>query len=156
MHIKALTYKKFVKFGSVGILNTVVDYGIFNFLIAGFDFRPFYANFISTTVALVFSYFMNKRYVFKHAGKFDVKSAALFFGFTAFGLWIIQGVGLSLIVHWTQTNLPELYAEHEFLVVNGAKLVASVGSIAWNFTTYNSIVFKKDTIEEDIISQHRR
>lgn len=147
---------KVVGFGLVGILNTVIDYAVFNLIIFGPGVRPFVANFFSTSAALTFSYFMNKRYVFKHAGKFDAKSAALFFGFTAFGLWIIQGVGLALIVHWTQTNLPDLYAEHEFLVVNGAKLVASVASIAWNFTTYNSIVFKKETIEEDIISQHRR
>lgn len=140
---------KIARFGFVGLLNTVIDYAVFNIIVFGFGVRPFVANFFSTSIALTFSYFMNKRYVFKHAGKFDVKSATLFFGFTAFGLWIIQGVGLSLIVHWTQTNLPELYAEHEFLVVNGAKLLASICSIAWNFTTYNSIVFKNKTAIEN-------
>ncbi len=136
--------KKVAGFGGVGILNTFVDYAIFNLLIAGFGTKPFVANLVSTTIALSFSYVLNKRFVFKHAGRFDIKSASLFLGFTAFGLWVIQGLGLSLIIHWTKTNYPDLYASHEFLVVNGAKLIASAGSIIWNFTTYNSIVFKNN------------
>lgn len=143
---------KFAKFGGVGVLNTVTDYTIFNFLILGIDLKPFWANLASTSIALSFSYFMNKRFVFKHAGKFDVRSAVLFLVFTAFGLWVIQGVGLALIIHWTQTNYPAIYANHEFIIANSAKLIASIGSIIWNFTTYNSIVFKNNAVEEDRIS----
>lgn len=137
--------KKLVGFGGVGVINTLIDYAIFNLLLLGFGVRPFVANLISTSVALSFSYFANKRFVFKHAGAFDIKSAALFIGFTLFGLWVIQGLGLSLIIHWVQTNYPAMYAEHQFLVANGAKLIASLASIVWNFTTYNTIVFKKKT-----------
>lgn len=135
--------RKSIGFGGVGVLNTIIDYAIFNLLLIGFGFKPFFANLISTFIALSFSYFMNKRFVFRHEGKFDIKSAMLFFSFTAFGLWIIQGLGLSLIIHFTQSHMPTLYANHEFLVVNGAKLIASTGSIIWNFTTYNKIVFKQ-------------
>lgn len=143
---------KAAKFGGVGVLNTIIDYAAFNVLLLGLGIKPFWANLVSTTAALSFSYFMNKRFVFKHAGVFDVRSALLFLGFTAFGLWIIQGAGLALIIHWTQTNYPALYANHEFIIANGAKLIASIGSIIWNFTTYNSIVFKNNAVEEDRIS----
>ena len=134
--------KKMAGFGGVGVINTLIDYAIFNLLLIGFGVRPFVANLISTSFALTFSYFANKRFVFKHGGVFDVKSAALFIGFTLFGLWVIQGAGLSLIIHWVQTNYPATYAAHEFLIANGAKLIASIASIAWNFTAYNTVVFK--------------
>ena len=130
-------------FGSVGVLNTIVDYAIFNLLFLGIGLRPFAANIASTSVALTMSYFLNKRFVFKHGKGFDKKSAALFVGFTLFGLWVIQGAGLSLIIHWVETNYPAVYADHTFLIANGAKMLASIGSIIWNFTTYNYIVFRK-------------
>lgn len=137
--------KKIAGFGSVGVINTIIDYAIFNLLLIGFGMRPFVANLVSTSFALTFSYFANKRFVFKHHGVFDIKSALLFIGFTLFGLWIIQGAGLALIIHWVQTNYPTLYSEHEFLIANGAKLIASVASIVWNFVAYNYIVFRKKT-----------
>lgn len=135
--------KKLVGFGGVGVINTLIDYAIFNLLLIGFGVRPFVANLVSTSFALTFSYFANKRFVFKHAGVFDVKSAVLFICFTLFGLWIIQGAGLALIIHWVQTNYPTLYNEHEFLIANGAKLIASIASIIWNFVAYNYVVFRK-------------
>lgn len=141
--------KKLAGFGGVGVINTLIDYAIFNLLLLGFGVRPFVANLVSTSFALTFSYFANKRFVFKHAGVFDVKSAALFIGFTLFGLWVIQGLGLSLIIHWVQTNYPATYAAHEFLIANGAKLVASLASIVWNFVAYNSVVFRKKQSETD-------
>lgn len=134
--------KKIAGFGGVGVLNTIVDYAIFNVLLMSFGVHPFWANIASTSAALTCSYFLNKRYVFKHGKGFDAKSAFLFIDFTLFGLWVIQGLGLSLIIHWVQTNYPALYADHTFLIANGAKLLASVGSIVWNFVTYNTIVFK--------------
>jgi len=140
--------KKVVSFGGVGVVNTIIDYAIFNLLLIGFGVRPFVANLVSTSFALTFSYFANKRFVFKHQGVFDVKSAVLFIGFTLFGLWIIQGAGLALIIHWVQTNYPALYSEHEFLIANGAKLVASIASIIWNFTSYNMVVFKNKPAED--------
>lgn len=134
--------KKTLSFGAVGVFNTLVDYGIFNVLVLIVGARPFVANFISTSIALSISYFLNKRFVFKHAGTFDIKSATLFLGFTAFGLWIIQGIGLSLMIHIVQNNAPDLYLNHEFIVVNAAKLISSIGSILWNYLTYNHFVFK--------------
>ena len=136
-------------FGGVGILNTFVDYAIFNIMFLGFDIKPFTANIVSTTVALSLSYFLNNRYVFKHGRGFDTKSAVLFVAFTLFGLWVIQGAGLAIIIHWMETTHPSLYANHTFLIANGAKLFASAGSIIWNFTTYNSIVFKTRLVSDN-------
>jgi putative flippase GtrA len=99
---------------------------------------------VSTLCALTFSYFMNKRFVFKHHGKFDVKSAVLFLSVTLFGLWIIQGLGMVLLIDVTKTINPSLYANHPYLVTNVAKLAASFVSIVWNFVLYNSVVFKNE------------
>jgi putative flippase GtrA len=88
---------------------------------------------------------MNKRFVFKHKGKFDVKSAALFLSVTLFGLWIIQGLGMVLLIDVVKAINPTLYTNHPYLVANVAKLAASVISIVWNFVMYNSVVFKNET-----------
>lgn len=135
--------KKFIKFGGVGVLNTIIDYAVFNFCLSAFGMSPFYANFFSTSAALSFSYFANKSYVFKHGKGYDHRSALSFVLVTTFGLWIIQGLGLAMIVHLVQSNHAAFYASHEYLVINVSKLIASVASIVWNFIMYDTVVFKK-------------
>jgi|APCry1669189034_1035192.scaffolds.fasta_scaffold36187_2 putative flippase GtrA len=139
---RLLLNNRVTRFIFVGSLNTILDYLIFNLLIFLFSLKPVEANFISTSCALGFSYFLNKRLVFKHQGIIDKRSAILFIAFTLFGIWVIQGGLIYLIVNWVQHTQPNLYAAHKLIVPDIAKIFATGASLIWNFTSYNLFVFR--------------
>ena len=48
------------------------------------------ANTLSTGSAMVFSFFMNKKWTFRNAGQNYLRQVILFFIFTMIGIWVIQ------------------------------------------------------------------
>jgi putative flippase GtrA len=56
-----------IRFALVGGINTAIDFGIL-FLLTSFGLNKFVANFISTSVAFIFSFFANRSFTFKSTG----------------------------------------------------------------------------------------
>jgi putative flippase GtrA len=141
------------KFGIVGILNTVLDFVIFNILSSkrvGMGKIP--ANICSTTVAMIFSFFANRTAVFEAGSGDPAKQAVLFFVVTGFGLYVLQsGVLYLLLRQWKWpaklttaflkvTHLNKRFST-DFVLKNGAKVVATLVSLTWNFFMYKYVVF---------------
>jgi len=67
---------EFFRFVFVGVLNTVLDFGVLNALLflTGKQELVFYSLFktISFSVVVIFSFFMNRSFVFKKQGDFKV------------------------------------------------------------------------------------
>lgn len=130
---------QFAKFALVGVLNTAVDFGILNLLIAtvGITSGPglIPLNAVSFSAAVINSYFWNKRWVFvgKKEGNFLV-----FFIVTLVGLGINSG-----IVFLVATFVTPFFETSSTLWVNFAKVMATGISLFWNFTGYRIIVFKR-------------
>lgn len=145
---------KIVKFGLVGLINTLIDFGFYNALSGKrFHLSRIKANLVGTTMAMIFSFFANKRFVFQtHAGNPWVQ-AALFFTVTAFGLYVLQ----SIVIH-TLTNKWKLIPNaaiglvkslglkrrlsDDFISKNTAKVTATFVSLTWNFILFQYVVFK--------------
>ncbi|MCC7543372.1 GtrA family protein [bacterium] len=143
------------RFGIVGILNTLIDFGTLNLLTRLFGLSNLAANIPATTIAMLFSFFANRNFVFKaHTHDSQLKQALCFFAFTAFGLYVLQssviyffeqvwvwpiGVG----VHVAQTLGVTRLVDDQFIVTNGVKAVATVVSLSWNYLTYKRFVFKE-------------
>lgn len=125
-----------LRFVIVGVVNTIVDFGIMNVLkLIGLP--TIVANTISTGVAMVCSFFLNKKYTFRDAGDNYARQVILFFVFTMIGIWGIQNGAIYLITKY----LPH-FGLSDQLFANAAKLLASVFSLTWNYLTYNRFVFK--------------
>lgn len=127
------------KFGLVGVLNTAIDFGILNFLIAMTGATSglgiVFINATSFSTALINSYFWNRDWVFSQA-----KSGS----FVTF--MIVTLIGLSIntgIVYGLTTYVPRILVDSPELWVNLSKVAATVLSLIWNFTGYKLIVFKK-------------
>lgn len=127
------------KFGLVGVLNTAIDFGILNLLILLTNFTTGAGigviNIPSFLLAIINSYFWNRKWVFEEAkqGNFFVFAAV-----TIIGLLINTSVVVG-ITTYTQPAFgfsPTLWA-------NVAKVFATGFSMIWNFTGYKMIVFKK-------------
>ena len=124
-----------LRFGIVGAANTALDFGIL-FLLVHFGLDKIAANYISTSVAFIFSFFVNRSFTFKSKGGNLKKQFATFLAVTMVGLWIIQPL---IITGVTSLITPmHLQASLSLLV---AKLVATVASLIWNYIMYARFVF---------------
>lgn len=138
--------KKPIRFVLVGISNTVLDFLVLNILLFC-KVNILFANTISTGIAMLYSFFMNKKWTFRNSGDNYVREVILFFIFTAIGIWVIQNgciYLLNLIV--PDFGLPEI------IYNNSIKLAASIPSLTWNYLTYNRFVFtnnKKESATDD-------
>jgi putative flippase GtrA len=144
--------KRVGKFGIVGIINTLLDFGIFNALTKFAHFGLIQANIVSTTCAMLFSFFANKKVVFKQEGGSVVRQAILFFAITAFGLYVIQNgiiylltdlwIGpINLFVNIIRSVGINFFSDG-FYINNGAKAIATLASLTWNYIMYKKVVFK--------------
>lgn len=127
-----------LRFAAVGVINTVVDFGILMALVLMLQAPHTISNIISTGVAFMLSFVLNKNYTFKSKNANTKHQFILFAVVTLFGLWVIQSIIIALLV-------PLMLG---FNLSNGlstliAKIIASVVTLIWNFVLYKKIVFKK-------------
>lgn len=128
-----------LRFGIIGIVNTVLDFGLLFAFSSIFGVPRGLANVFSTSVAFVFSFFANKKYTFKSSSKDKIiREMVLFTVVTLFGLWVIQG----LIIHFMTPVITEFgFVEELSLMI--AKLIATVATLIWNYLLYSKVVFKR-------------
>ncbi len=126
-----------LRFAIVGGANTALDFALL-FLFVALGLNSIAANYISTSIAFIFSFFVNKSFTFKSKGGNVAKQFALFLGITIVALWVIQPIVILAV-----TALLAPFGWNESLVLFIAKLVATVASLIWNYLLYARFVFKK-------------
>lgn len=131
-----------IRFIIVGGANTAIDFGVL-FLLTFLGIDKIVANFFSTSVALIFSFFANKTFTFKHNEGSAKKQFALFLVITLIGLWVLQPLVILL-----STSLFASYITNEALDLFIAKLLATIVSLIWNYFLYSRLVFKKTSKQE--------
>jgi putative flippase GtrA len=121
------------KFGIVGAVNTVLDFGVFNVLRAVFHVGPLTSSTIALVIAATSSYFMNRHWTFRHRARSGVgREYALFF--------VLNGIGLGLQL--TCIAISHYGLQFDSLVAdNIAKAVGLVIGTVFRFTTYKRWVF---------------
>jgi len=154
--------KQVGKFTIVGIINTLIDVAVLNFLVLIlnfkykiyiFGFSYLVANIISVTVAMVNSYLLNKYWTFKSGGKRNlVAEIVKFFFITILGMYVIHQIVFNFFnSYWLWPTLQIINLFHlikithldNFITLNFAKLLAILVSMIWNFLFYKFWVFKK-------------
>lgn len=137
-------------FALTGIINTGVDFLLLNIGIFVFHIPILIANIISTSLALLCSYGLNKGWVFGgHRGN-KTRAIMLFLLVTLTGLYVLQ----TGIIYLLTSHFPHLgnafYAvlqvfhipiSNAFVIANIAKAVATVATAIWNFVWYKKVVF---------------
>lgn len=126
-----------IRFIVVGGANTALDFGLL-FLFVNLGVNKIFANYLSTGLSLIFSFFANKSFTFKNKTKNAKKQFVLFLLVTITGLWVLQP-----IIIWAASNILGSYVTNENVVLFIAKLVATVGSLLWNYLLYSRLVFKE-------------
>lgn len=129
--------RELAKFGIVGALAFVIDFGLYNALRLGpLTDRPTTAKIISSMVAIFFAYLGNRFWTYRHRPRTGyARETALFFVFNVLGVCIAllcQG-----FTHYV-LGLDSLLADN--LSVNGLGLVLGT---AFRFWSYRKFVFPR-------------
>lgn len=148
------------RFGIVGVANTLIDFGLLNLITRSTNLNDVTANVFSASVAMVFSFFANRYFVF-HAGKQKSlgRQALEFFPITAFGVIVVQAAVIYFFEQlWTWPvhvvvsiftsigviglHVGPITVDDKFVITNGVKVLATIASLTWNYIMYKKVVFK--------------
>jgi putative flippase GtrA len=122
--------EQLMKFGIVGIIAFIIDYGLLVLLTEAFGINYLISATISFTASVVFNYVASMRFVFTH--KEDMSKTREFIIFVALsvaGLLINNGL---MFVGVEMFPWPEWLGSHAYMIV---KIFATAVVMVWNFVT---------------------
>ncbi len=126
-------YKKLIKqifkFGIVGGLAFIIDYGIFTLLTQIFNIHYLVSSIISFSVSVIFNYIMSIKWVFDVNKKQDTKD------FIVFIVLSVIGLGLNSLIMYISVDIISI---HEMI----SKIVATFIVMIYNFITRKIFIEK--------------
>ena len=141
---------RFLIFGAIGVFNTLFDLALY-VVFYNFTHSVILANVVSTSAALIGSYFLNARLTFR-SKRWTASRFLLFIVVTIFGLWVLQTVVI-LLLNPILNRLPAA----AFSWLGGLaptartvlpKLLATGVTFVWNYLWYGKVIFK-DASKQD-------
>lgn len=115
--------EQIMKFGVVGVIAFVIDFGVMVFLTEVFGIDPVISATVSFIISVIFNYAASMRYVFSHReGMSRTREFVIFVVLSAIGL------GINDLLIWAGTDL----ASFDYRLV---KIFATAVVMVWNFVT---------------------
>lgn len=131
----ASSAKRPIRFAFVGILNTLVDIGIYTVLVLA-GWQMVVANVLSTSCGMLLSFTLNRNFTFEaQAGK-RRRQIVLFLAVTLTSQWLLQPIVITL----ADSLLRSISIRGALLVVL-AKICGIGISLIWNYILYSKYVF---------------
>ena len=115
--------EQILKFGVVGVIATVIDFGVMIFLTEVFGMNPVASATVSFIVSLIFNYVASMRYVFRHREGMSRQRE-----FAIFVVLSVIGLGINDLLMWLGTS----YTALDYRLV---KVFATAIVMVWNFVT---------------------
>lgn len=125
-----------MKFGVVGVIAFVIDYGVMVFLTEVFGLNPVVSATISFIVSVIFNYIASMRYVFSH--KEDMSRSR---EFVIFIVLSVIGLIINDVLMWAGTELVSI----DYRIV---KIFATAVVMVWNFITRKIFLDASSTTQE--------
>lgn len=115
--------EQIMKFGVVGVIAFVIDFGVMVFLTEVFGIDPVISATVSFIISVIFNYAASMRYVFSHReGMSRTREFVIFVVLSAIGL------GINDLLIWAGTD----FASFDYRLV---KIFATAVVMVWNFVT---------------------
>lgn len=157
--MKQIAYKRILRFGLVGFANAVMSFGILNLSFYYLGVGKIPASLIGTSCALIFSFVMNRNYVFNAKTEKARKQILPFVLVTISGSLLILNLVYASSIYvldsrglWlTQTinSITGLSLSQNFVDINISTAIGAVVAMIWNYNGYKLFVFKNKAILED-------
>lgn len=116
-------FAQIMKFGVVGVIAFVIDYGVMVFLTEVFNLNPVVSATVSFTVSVVFNYIASMRYVFSHRENMSKRRE-----FVIFVILSVIGLLINDALMWAGTDLVAI----DYRIV---KIFATAVVMVWNFVS---------------------
>lgn len=133
-HAPQRSSTRLIRFASVGVFNTALDFALLFFFVYQAGLGPVLANVASTGICLIVSFVLNRRWTFQSNGG-GLRQFSLFLIVTLSGLW-----GLQSALLWLAAPSLETFLSPEVALLVG-KIIATLGSLTWNYVLYTTVVF---------------
>ena len=132
-----------LKFGVVGVINTIIDYVLFQIFIAVFDIRAavfiFLASCVSSGIAMINSFILNKKWTFEDKEEKYIKQFITFFIINIFSIVLNSGT-VTILNGIVSQDFHMLGLTLRSLLFT--KVVAIAFTMVFNFICYRIWVFK--------------
>ncbi len=115
-----------LKFGVVGVLAFLIDYGVLMLLSQGLHMNPVAAAAISFVVSVVFNYVASMRFVFTHRDDLSKERE-----FVIFVVLSVIGLGINELCMWAGTAV----LGDSALMVTVTKVFSTAVVMVWNFVS---------------------
>lgn len=146
------TVGQVIRFGLVGVVNTVVDYVTFITLTIVFHIplaHVWMAKYPSSAVGMAVSFVLNRHFVFRASAQRARGQAFRFIAATLIGIFVIQNLLTQLFASKVQFFGIEAFhvvdvigVSRTFTIKTVAFALGAVASIVWNFLAYKYWVFR--------------
>ncbi len=159
--LKKLRSNRITRFIIVGTCNAAISFGLLNLAYYSFHRSKIMASIISTTCALIFSFIMNRNFVFADKSKKAHQQAPAFILVTISGSFIILNLVYILSLKILNGHeglfiepvkvLTSVVLSKSFIEINVSTVAGAVVALFWNYNGYKWFVFKgskKDASEE--------
>ena len=123
---------QFMKFGIVGVMAFVIDYGFMIFLTEVFGVPYLISTTVSFIVSVIFNYFASMRFVFKRKDDMSRKRE-----FIIFVVLSVIGLVINDVFMWLMVDF--LYIDYRI-----SKIVVNFIVAVWNFVTRKIFLEAKD------------
>ena len=155
--IKSLFDAKMWKFLLVGVLNTIVGQGL-SFLLLNLVPWEFFSigsaaavsisSWISTVLASIMSYYLNKHFTFRYQG--TDRAVAIRFALNIAVCYVIAYILLSTLTVKILTGvLPEDLSHRDWIIENGAMVVGMCSFVACNYFGQRFFAFRETETSEE-------
>ena len=138
--------REMASFGAVGAANVLLDIGIFNLILLGFRHDAAGAKVVSTTVATIASYFMNRHWTWRDRNRSGVHRELPLFA-------LLSAVGLALAEAclWVSHDLlGYTSALADNIAANGVGLALGM---VWRFLSFKRWVFTAPLVPAEVRAQ---
>ena len=139
-------WRELAKFGVIGVINIIIDLGLYNLLIDGpMPTKVTAAKIVSGSVATLFAWVGNRYWTFRHRRNRPVHhEVVLFFG--------VNGLALAVSVLWVAFAHYVLGLEGKFWLNFNAMFGIGLGTII-RFWAYKQLVFRNEPIADESAGQ---
>jgi len=139
--------RELIFFVVIGVVNTSIDIGVFMFLKYIFQVNNqsnwiILINLTSIILAIIFSYFANKYFTFKHNSRTNTKEIGKFLTVNIFGFLINTSIlRLTIYILPNELSVPMIPVLIDVALIG--KILGTAGSMIVSFIGYKFFVFKK-------------
>lgn len=125
-----------LRFGTVGVINTLIDFSLYSVLTYVAGLPLILANLVSTSAGFMASFFLNRRFTFDSHNERKLHEFIRFLATTLVGLWLLQPA----TILYGRALLELIHFSGIWLVVLPKGAAILVG-LVWNYVWYSRYVF---------------